>query len=121
MANVVRKLYSREIAERAIAAAMAAIGGAEEARAATAQRRDEAEANLRAAEGQTRAAKAQLDMAEAGARSEDKAAAAAQAQEPAFGLRMAESRRLSNARLLRELPGCLHYPTVGHLLRTLAP
>jgi len=34
---------------------------------------------------------------------------------------MAESRRLSNARLLRELPGCLHYPTVGHLLRTLGP
>ncbi len=32
---------------------------------------------------------------------------------------MAESRRLSNARLLRELPGCLHYPTVGHLLRAL--
>ena len=33
-----------------------------------AQRRDEAEANLRAAEGATRAAKAQLDMAESGAR-----------------------------------------------------
>lgn len=43
-----------------------------------AQRRDEAEANLRAAEGATRAAKAQLDLARAGARVEDRAAAAAQ-------------------------------------------
>lgn len=32
---------------------------------------------------------------------------------------MAESRRLSNARLLRELPGCLRYPTVDALLRQL--
>ncbi|MEQ6292349.1 SDR family oxidoreductase [Vogesella sp. GCM10023246] len=32
---------------------------------------------------------------------------------------MAESRRLSNARLLRELPGCLRYPTVDALLREL--
>lgn len=32
---------------------------------------------------------------------------------------MAESRRLSNARLLRELPGCLRYPTVDVLLREL--
>ena len=32
---------------------------------------------------------------------------------------MAESRRLCNARLLRELPGCLHYPTVDALLRQL--
>lgn len=47
------------------------------------QKRDEAEANLRAAEGATRAAKAQLDMAEAGARSEDRAAAAAQARQVA--------------------------------------
>ncbi|WP_174875984.1 SDR family oxidoreductase [Vogesella oryzae] len=32
---------------------------------------------------------------------------------------MAESRRLSNTRLLRELPGCLHYPTVDTLLAEL--
>lgn len=34
---------------------------------------------------------------------------------------LAESRRLSNARLLRELPGCLRYPTTTHLLRELKP
>lgn len=45
------------------------------------QKRDEAEANWRAAEGATRAAKAQLDLAESGARGEDKAAAAAQARQ----------------------------------------
>lgn len=32
---------------------------------------------------------------------------------------LAESRRLSNARVLRELPGCIHYPTVDELLRRL--
>ena len=32
---------------------------------------------------------------------------------------LAESRRLSNARLLRELPGCLRYPCVDILLREL--
>lgn len=32
---------------------------------------------------------------------------------------MAESRRLSNQRILRELPGCIRYPTVDHLLRQL--
>lgn len=32
---------------------------------------------------------------------------------------MAESRRLSNKRLLRELPGCLRYPSVDVLLREL--
>ena len=32
---------------------------------------------------------------------------------------MAESRRLSNTRVLRELPGAIHYPTVDHLLDTL--
>lgn len=47
------------------------------------QKRDEAEANLRAAEGATRAARAQLEMAESGARTEDRAAAAAQARQVA--------------------------------------
>ena len=46
-----------------------------------AQRRDEAEANLRAAEGTTRTATAQLVLALAGARSEDRAAAAAQVRQ----------------------------------------
>lgn len=46
-----------------------------------AQKRDESEANLRAAEGATRAAKAQFEMAARGARSEDKAAAAAQVRQ----------------------------------------
>lgn len=58
-----------------------------------AQRRDEAEANLRAAEGQTRAAKAQLDMAEAGARREDQAAAAAQARQVAGVVQEVEAAR----------------------------
>lgn len=44
-----------------------------------AQKRDEAEANWRASQGLANAARAQLDMARAGARSEDQAAANAQA------------------------------------------
>lgn len=58
-----------------------------------AQRRDEAEANLRAAEGQTRAARAQLDMAESGARREDKAAATAQARQVAGVVQEVEAAR----------------------------
>ncbi|MHA3791311.1 chromosome segregation SMC family protein [Rhizorhabdus wittichii] len=61
---------ARELAERAIADAMAAIGAGEEARAAAAQRRDEAEA----ASGAARAALAAL---ESEARSLEKAASAA--------------------------------------------
>jgi len=47
------------------------------------QKRDEAEAQSKAADEQARAAQAQYDMARQGARSEDKAAAAAQARQVA--------------------------------------
>lgn len=46
-----------------------------------AQKRDEAEANWKASQGQANAAKAQWEMAESGARVEDKAAAEAQARQ----------------------------------------
>ncbi|MHC5791853.1 hypothetical protein ACYT6H_09695, partial [Streptococcus pyogenes] len=46
-----------------------------------AQKRDEAEANYRASRDQALAAKAQYDLARAGARSEDQAAAQAQVRQ----------------------------------------
>lgn len=49
----------------------------------SAQKRDEAEANFKASRDQALAAKAQYDMARAGARPEDKAAASAQARQVA--------------------------------------
>jgi HlyD family secretion protein len=76
-----------------------------------AQRRDEAEANLRAAEGQTRAAKAQLDMAEAGARREDQAAAAAQARQVAGVVQEVEAARAETE---------LHSPVGGEVAKVLA-
>ncbi len=76
-----------------------------------AQRRDEAEANWRAAEGQTRAAKAQLDMAEAGARSEDKAAAAAQSRQVAGVVQEVEAARAETE---------LRSPVAGQVAKVLA-
>lgn len=57
------------------------------------QKRDEAEANWHASQGLADAAKAQADMARAGARSEDKAAAAAQAAQVAGVVQEVESAR----------------------------
>ncbi len=58
-----------------------------------AQKRDEAEANWRASQRQADAAKAQVDMARAGARSEDQAAAAAQARQVAGAVQEVEAAR----------------------------
>lgn len=76
-----------------------------------AQRRDEAEANLRAAEGQTRAARAQLDMAESGARREDQAAAAAQARQVAGVVQEVEAARAETT---------LASPVAGEVAKVLA-
>jgi HlyD family secretion protein len=76
-----------------------------------AQRRDEAEANLRAAEGQTRAARAQLDMAESGARREDQAAAAAQARQVAGVVQEVQAAQAETA---------LHSPVGGEVAKVLA-
>lgn len=76
-----------------------------------AQRRDEAEANLRAAEGQTRAARAQLDMVESGARREDQAAAAAQARQVAGVVQEVEAARAETT---------LASPVAGEVAKVLA-
>ncbi|GBU15308.1 membrane protein [Polaromonas sp.] len=58
------------------------------------QKRDEAEANFKAARDQTLAAKAQYDMARLGARAEDKAAANAQARQVAGVVAEVEAARV---------------------------
>ncbi|MBT9490878.1 MAG: efflux RND transporter periplasmic adaptor subunit [Paucibacter sp.] len=58
-----------------------------------AQKRDEAEANWRASQGLANAARAQADMARAGARSEDQAAASARAAQVAGAVQEVEAAR----------------------------
>jgi HlyD family secretion protein len=77
----------------------------------SAQKRDEAEANVRAAEGQTRAAKAQLDMAQSGARTEDRAAAAAQVRQVEGVLQEVEAAQAETE---------LHSPVAGEVAKVLA-
>lgn len=75
------------------------------------QKRDEAEANWRASQGLADAAKAQADMARAGARSEDQAAASAQARQVAGVVQEVESARAETE---------LKSPVAGEVAKLLA-
>ncbi len=68
------------------------------------QKRDEAEANFKASRDQALAAKAQYDMAQAGARPEDRAAAAAQARQVAGVVAEVEAARAETS-LSSPVPG----------------
>jgi HlyD family secretion protein len=76
-----------------------------------AQKRDEAEANWRASQGLANAARAQADMALAGARSEDQAAAIAQAAQVAGAVQEVEAARAETE---------LKSPVAGEVARLLA-
>lgn len=76
-----------------------------------AQKRDEAEANHKASRDQALAARAQYDMARAGARPEDRAAAAAQARQVAGVVAEAEVARAEAA---------LRSPVAGEVAQVLA-
>lgn len=76
-----------------------------------AQKRDEAEANFKASRDQALAARAQYDMARAGARPEDKAAAAAQVRQVAGVVAEAEVARSEAA---------LQSPVAGEVAKVLA-
>lgn len=76
-----------------------------------AQKRDEADANYQASRDQALAARAQYDMARAGARPEDKAAAAAQARQVAGLVAEVEAARAETA---------LQSPVAGEVAKVLA-
>jgi HlyD family secretion protein len=76
-----------------------------------AQKRDEAEANWRASQGLANAARAQADMARAGARSEDQAAANAQAAQVAGAVQEVEVARAETE---------LKSPVAGEVAKLLA-
>ena len=77
----------------------------------SAQKRDEAEANWRASQGLANAARAQADMARAGARSEDQAAANAQAAQVAGAVQEVEVARAETE---------LKSPVAGEVAKLLA-
>ncbi len=77
----------------------------------SAQKRDEAEANWRSAQGLANAARAQADMARAGARSEDQAAANAQAAQVAGAVQEVEVARAETE---------LKSPVAGEVAKLLA-
>lgn len=88
----------------------------------SAQKRDEAEANFKAMEATEKAARSQFDMAKAGARAEDKAAAAALVQQAGGAVAEVES-YLNESVLLSPIDGEVseRFPQVGELVGTGAP
>lgn len=88
----------------------------------SAQKRDEAEANFKAMKATEKAAKSQFDMAKAGARVEDKAAAAALVQQAGGAVAEVES-YLNESVLLSPIDGEIseRFPQVGELVGTGAP
>ncbi len=88
----------------------------------SAQKRDEAEANYKAMIATEKAAKSQYDMAVDGARTEDKAAAAALVQQAGGAVAEVES-YLKEAALVSPIDGEVseRFPEVGELVGTGAP
>ncbi|MCD8268396.1 MAG: efflux RND transporter periplasmic adaptor subunit [Parabacteroides sp.] len=88
----------------------------------SAQKRDEAEANYKAMVATEKAAKSQYDMAQDGARSEDKAAAAALVQQAGGAVAEVES-YLKESALVSPIDGEVseRFPQVGELVGTGAP
>ena len=88
----------------------------------SAQKRDEAEANYKAMVATEKAAKSQYDMAVDGARTEDKAAAAALVQQAGGAVAEVES-YLKEAALVSPIDGEVseRFPEVGELVGTGAP
>lgn len=88
----------------------------------SAQKRDEAEANYKAMVATEKAAKSQYDMARDGARSEDKAAAAALVQQAGGAVAEVES-YLKESALVSPIDGEVseRFPQVGELVGTGAP
>ena len=88
----------------------------------SAQKRDEAEANYKAMVATEKAAKSQYDMAVAGARAEDKAAAAALVQQAGGAVAEVES-YLNESTLISPIDGEVseRFPEVGELVGTGAP
>ena len=88
----------------------------------SAQKRDEAEANYKAMVATEKAAKSQYDMAMDGARTEDKAAAAALVQQAGGAVAEVES-YLNESALVSPIDGEIseRYPEVGELVGTGAP
>lgn len=88
----------------------------------SAQKRDEAEANYKAAEATAKAADLQYEMAKEGARREDKAAAAATVQRAEGAVAEVES-YVKEAVLLAPIDGEVveRFPEVGELIGTGAP
>lgn len=88
----------------------------------SAQKRDEAEANYKAMVATEKAAKSQYDMALDGARTEDKAAAAALVQQAGGAVAEVES-YLNESALVSPIDGEIseRYPEVGELVGTGAP
>lgn len=88
----------------------------------SAQKRDEAEANYKAMVATEKAAKSQYDMAMDGARTEDKAAAAALVQQAGGAVAEVES-YLNESALVSPIDGEIseRYPEVGELIGTGAP
>lgn len=88
----------------------------------SAQKRDEAEANYKAMVATEKAAKSQYDMAVAGARTEDKAAAAALVQQAGGAVAEVES-YLNESALVSPIDGEVseRFPEVGELVGTGAP
>lgn len=88
----------------------------------SAQKRDEAEANYKAMQATEKAARSQFDMAKSGARSEDKAAAAALVQQAGGAVAEVES-YLNESVLLSPIDGEIseRFPQVGELVGTGAP
>ena len=88
----------------------------------SAQKRDEAEANYKAMVATEKAAKSQYDMAMDGARSEDKAAAAALVQQAGGAVAEVES-YLKESALVSPIDGEVseRFPQVGELVGTGAP
>lgn len=88
----------------------------------SAQKRDEAEANYKAMAATEKAARSQYDMAQAGAREEDKAAAAALVMQAGGAVAEVES-YLSESALVSPVSGEVseRFPQVGELVGTGAP